>query len=255
VSSSPALAAALADRLRQDENTVVPYLTGGFPSMGGFAEALNALASGSPAIEIGIPFSDPMADGLTIQESSRAALEQGATLGSILGQIESVGPIGADLVVMSYLNPLLAYGLDRLLPRLASAGVAALVVPDLPFEESGPLSQTAAESGIGLVQLVSPVTTPARAALLGAESSGFTYAVTMTGTTGGTVGIGADLVSYLEMVRAASVAPVLAGFGVRSKEQVAALAPYCDGVIVGSALVEVLAAGRDVVSFVEGLAP
>jgi tryptophan synthase alpha chain len=255
VSSSPTRAGALADRLRQDGTTVVPYLTGGFPSMAGFAGALTALAADSVAIEIGIPFSDPMADGLTIQESSRAALEEGATLGSILAQIESVGSIDADLVVMSYLNPLLAYGPDRLLPRLASAGVAALVVPDLPLEESGHMSGTAAESGIGLVQLVSPVTTPARAAVLGAKSSGFTYAVTMTGTTGGTVGIGDELIAYLEMVRANSAAPVLAGFGVRSREQVGALAPYCDGVIVGSALVEVLAAGEDPVAFVEGLTP
>jgi tryptophan synthase alpha chain len=194
-----------------------------------------------------------MADGATIQESSRVALEAGATLDSILAAVEKLAPLEADLVVMSYLNPLLAYGFERLIPRLAGAGVAALVVPDLPFEESSELGSTAGEHGIGLVNLVSPVTGEARLEALGRASEGFTYAVTMTGTTGGSIGSGEDVTGYLDRVRAASRAPVLAGFGVRTAEQVRALAPHCDGVIVGSALVEVLASGADPVSFLAGL--
>lgn len=243
----------MEERLRDGSGMVVPYLTGGFPTMGRFGEALGALAHDSAAIEVGIPFSDPMADGATIQESSRVALEQGASLDSILAEIESAGPLAAELVIMSYLNPLLAYGYSRLLPRLAAAGVAALVVPDLPLEESDELSSAAAEVGIGLVQLVSPVTDPQRLRNLGKASRGFTYAVTMTGTTGGSVGTGDTVAAYLENVRAESRAPVLAGFGVRTREQVRSLAPHCDGVIVGSALVEVLAAGDDPVRFVEEL--
>lgn len=246
-------AAALERRLRDAGTAIVPYLTGGYPSMRGFQDALEALSAESIAVEIGIPFSDPMADGATIQESSRVALEAGATLDSILGAVEELAPLGADLVVMSYLNPLLAYGLERLVPRLTGAGVAALVVPDLPFEESSELGSTAREHGIGLVQLVSPVTSEARLEALGGTSEGFTYAVTMTGTTGGSIGSGEDVTGYLDRVRAASRAPVLAGFGVRTAEQVRALAPHCDGLIVGSALVEVLASGADPVSFVAGL--
>jgi tryptophan synthase alpha chain len=221
--------------------------------MTGFRDALEALSPGAIALEIGIPFSDPMADGATIQESSRVALEAGASLDSILTAVEKLAPLDADLVIMSYLNPLLAYGLERLVPRLTGAGVAALVVPDLPLEESTELASVTREHGIGLVQLVSPVTSETRLAALGRASEGFTYAVTMTGTTGGSVGSGEDVTGYLDRVRAASRAPVLAGFGVRTVEQVRTLAPHCDGVIVGSALVEVLASGEDPVSFVAGL--
>jgi tryptophan synthase alpha chain len=246
-------AAALERKLAGDETAIVPYLTGGFPTMSVFADALQALSDGSIAVEIGIPFSDPMADGATIQESSRIALEAGATLGSIITAVETVAPLGCELVVMSYLNPLMAYGFERLVPRLAGAGVSALVVPDLPLEESAELGSAAREHGIGMVQLVSPVTSDSRLAVLGRASEGFTYAVTMTGTTGGSVGSGGEVTGYLDRVRAVSRAPVLAGFGVRSAQQVRALAPHCDGVIVGSALVEVLAAGSDPVSFLAGL--
>lgn len=253
MSPGPSRADALEKRLRDAGGTIVPYLTGGFPTMGVFGEALRGLARDSIAVEVGIPFSDPMADGATIQESSRVALAQGATLEAILGEIESSAPLPADLVVMSYLNPLLAYGYQRLIPRLTAVGVAALVVPDLPLEEGGELSSAADEQGIGLVQLVSPVTDRRRLETLGQASRGFTYAVTMTGTTGGTVGTGGDVVSYLETVRSSSRAPVLAGFGVRTRSHVEMLAPHCDGVIVGSALVEVLSNGDDPVRFLKEL--
>lgn len=246
-------AAALEQRLRGDETAIVPYLTGGYPTLPAFQAALATITAGSIAVEIGIPFSDPMADGATIQESSRIALEAGATLDAILGALEEQAPFSSELVVMSYLNPLMAYGFERLVPRLAGAGVAALVVPDLPLEESGELGSVARDHGIGLVQLVSPVTTEGRLADLARTSEGFTYAVTMTGTTGGSVGSGREVTSYLDRVRAVSRAPVLAGFGVRTAEQVRALAPHCDGVIVASALVEVLASGGDLVSFLQGL--
>jgi tryptophan synthase alpha chain len=127
------------------------------------------------------------------------------------------------------------------------------VVPDLPLEESGELGAVSREHGIGLVQLVSPVTSQERLKTLGSASEGFTYAVTMTGTTGGSVGGGEEVGAYLDRVRAVSRPPVLAGFGVRTAEQVVALAPHCDGVIVGSALVEVISAGEDPVAFMAGL--
>jgi tryptophan synthase alpha chain len=243
----------LERRLAEATTAIVPYLTGGFPSLSVFSDALKSIAEIAIAVEIGIPFSDPMADGATIQESSRIALDEGTTLESIIDAIEATPRLEADLVVMSYLNPLLAYGLDDLMPRLGAAGVAALVIPDLPFEESSGVAGAARDSGIGLVQLVSPVTSDERLAKLGAASEGFTYAVTMTGTTGGTAGVGPEVMGYLDRVRFASRPPVLAGFGVRGREQVRALAPHCDGVIVGSALVEVLAAGGDPVAFLQEL--
>jgi len=253
MSASLAGAAVLEQRLGAEGTAVVPYLTGGFPTIEVFQQSLEAISEDSIAVEIGIPFSDPMADGATIQESSRVALERGATLDAIITAIEGLAPLSADLIIMSYLNPLLAYGPETLMPRLGAIGVAALVVPDLPHEESSDLSRFAGESGIGLVHLVSPITGRDRLAILGAASEGFTYAVTMTGTTGGSASVGNEVIEYLNGVRTASRPPVLAGFGVRTADQVRALGAHCDGVIVGSALVEVLAAGGDPVSFIAGL--
>lgn len=251
---TPVRAAALEKRLAEPGISVVPYLTGGYPTMAGFIEILGALAGEAAAIEIGIPFSDPMADGATIQESSRVALQGGATLRGILETVSAAGPLDAELVVMSYLNPLLAQGADRLVDLLGSSGVAAVVVPDLPYEEGDDLAGAVEAAGVGLVQMVTPVTAPDRLAVLGAAARGFTYAVTMTGTTGGTLS-GEGVAPYLAAVRAVSRAPVVAGFGVRRPEQVAELAYHCDGVIVGSALVEVIGAGGDPVVFVRGLQP
>ena len=128
----------LEERLRPG-GAIVPYLTAGYPTLGRFVEALALVAEISEAVEIGIPFSDPMADGATIQDSSRVALDEGATLESIITALEAAGPLTSPLVVMSYLNPLMAFGFDRLLPRLSAVGVTALVVPDLPHEESAEL--------------------------------------------------------------------------------------------------------------------
>jgi tryptophan synthase alpha chain len=248
-------ASILEEQLRGEVPAVVPYLTAGFPTMARFAGALTEVAAVSEAVEIGIPFSDPMADGTTIQESSRVALEGGATLEAVLATLEGLPGLAVPLVVMSYLNPLMAYGYQRLLPRLEAAGVAALVVPDLPLEESGGLRDVARRSGIGLVQLVTPVTDDPRLRLLGSASEGFTYAVTMTGTTGGSALVGSGVGVYLDRVRSVAKTPVLAGFGVRSADQVRSLVSHCDGVIVGSALVEVLGRGDDPVAFLTGLRP
>jgi tryptophan synthase alpha chain len=220
-----------------------------------FAEALVEVAAISEAVEIGIPFSDPMADGATIQESSRIALEGGATLRAVISALEALPPLQVPLVVMSYLNPLMAYGYQELFSRLARAGVAGLVVPDLPLEESEEVKSAAGTAGIGLVQLVTPMTDDDRLRRLGAASEGFTYAVTMTGTTGGSTSVGPEVGGYLDRVRRASPVPVLAGFGVRSADQVRSLVPHCAGVIVGSALVEVVSRGDDPVAFLEGLRP
>jgi tryptophan synthase alpha chain len=252
-----ALSAAirLEQALGGDAPAIVPYLTAGYPTLARFADALREVAAVSEAVEIGIPFSDPMADGATIQESSRVALDRGATLEGLISTLEALAPLPCPLVVMSYLNPLMAFGYETLLPRLAGVGVAGLVVPDLPLDESGELRGVAARSGVGLVQLVTPVTEADRLRRLGEASEGFTYAVTMTGTTGGSAAVGSDVGGYLDRVRAASRAPVVAGFGVRTVDQVRALVPHCDGVIVGSALVEVLGRDDDPVEFLKGLRP
>lgn len=220
---------------------LIPYLTAGYPDLETFANDLDDLTSMSPAVEIGVPFSDPMADGATIQESSRIALAGGTTLRDVVALLtDRPSRDDVPLIMMSYLNPLLAFGVADLMPELAQGGVAALVVPDLPFEESHLLTKHSTPHGIGLVQLVTPLTAPDRLEILCRESKGFVYAVTMAGTTGSTE-IDTESVSvYLDRVSAMSSIPVIAGFGVRTRENVNQLSAHCDGVIVASAIIEAI---------------
>ncbi len=225
---------------------LVGFLTAGFPDREGFGARLVALSEAADIVEVGVPFSDPMADGATIQRASRVALEQGVTLAWILEELIRLrGSLRAPVLLMSYLNPLLAIGLRRL-PRAAlKAGVSGFIVPDLPWEECAELREALNREDIALVQMVTPVTPPARLATLARASQGFVYAVTATGTTGGDVAVPEATLACLDRVRAAAMVPVCAGFGIRSIAQVALLAGHADGVIVGSALVETIEAGRD----------
>ena len=220
---------------------IVAYLTAGFPRKADFLTHLDAIGAVADIIEIGVPFTDPMADGPTIQRSSRVALEQGVSLRWILEQLSTVRvKPKAPLVLMSYLNPLLAFGIDKLALTAARAGLSGCIVPDLPYEECAELRSALAKEGISLIQMVTPVTPDARVELLCAASAGFTYAVTMTGTTGRNAAVPRAALDYFQRVRNSSPVPVCAGFGIRGREQVERLAPHVDGVIIGSALVEVL---------------
>ncbi len=231
---------------------LMPYLTAGYPELQSFAPTVSRLAEVADAIEIGVPFSDPMADGATIQESSRVALENGVSLRWILAELGTLDGVAAPLVLMSYLNPLLAYGLRQVVRDAAQVGVTGFIVPDLPLEESSELRRLAGEQGLAVIQLVTPVTSPERRRRLVKQSAGFIYAVTVTGITGGSVPID-EVRSYLDTVRAVSELPVCAGFGIRTREHLAALEGHADGAIVGSALIDVMAGGGDVVGFLESL--
>ena len=227
------------------EPALVAYLTAGFPRRASFRDELRSLARVADVIEIGVPFTDPMADGVTIQRASLAALAQGVSLGWILAELEALRDIGVPLLLMSYLNPLLAFGMTALAQRAARAGVAGFIVPDLPLDESSELHAALAPAELALVQMVTPVTEPLRLAQLCAGSEGFVYAVTMTGTTGANVAVPEEVLGYLARVRAHAALPVCAGFGIRSRAQVERLRGHVDGVVVGSALVEVLERGED----------
>jgi len=237
----------------QGQPAIVAYITAGFPKRERFLEQLQAVAAAADVVEIGVPFSDPMADGTTIQRSSRAALDQGVSLHWILSEL-SGRPRGATpLLLMSYLNPLLAYGVDRLPKAAAEAGITGFIVPDLPYEESTELRAALEAHGIALVQFVTPVTPLDRMAMLCQASRGFIYGITMTGTTGKNVAVPQQVLDYFASVKRISPVPVCAGFGIRSREQVALMAPYVDGVIVGSALVEVMERGEDPGAFLRSL--
>ena len=233
---------------------LVAFMTAGFPRKEDFAGQLAAIGEAADVIEIGVPFSDPMADGMTIQRSSQVALRQGVSLRWILDTLAALpARPHAPLLLMSYLNPLLAYGLDRLPAAARAAGIAGFIVPDLPFEESDELRAALEGECLALVQMVTPVTPAARLAVLCEAARGFVYAVTMTGTTGKSVSVPEDVLGYMDRVRAVSPVPVCAGFGIRSAGQVRRMTGHVDGVVVGSALVEVLERGDNPAAFLREL--
>jgi tryptophan synthase alpha chain len=255
--STPAQKLADAIRAtRRERVAVVAFITAGFPSREKFAADLTAIASEADVVEIGIPFTDPMADGVTIQRSSLAALSQGVSLAWILETVKSLPKLKAQLVFMGYLNPMLAYGLDKLAADSAAAGIGGFIVPDLPIEESADFEKALAPHGVALIRMVTPVTTQARLEQLARGAQGFMYAVSMTGTTGRSVGAGsvpAETLEYLDRVRKLSPVPVCAGFGIREHAQVAALAPHVDGVVIGSAVIEAMEKGASTVDLLRRL--
>jgi tryptophan synthase alpha chain len=248
------LSAAVSAAKESGRPALVPFITAGYPEPRDFIATLRDVASVGDVVELGIPFSDPMADGMTIQRSSFIALQKGVSLKWIFDQLDSAkGQIDAPLVMMSYLNPLLAFGYDALAERALAAGVCGFIVPDLPFEESDEIRAALESKGLGLIQLVTPATPEARLKTLCEASRGFVYAVTITGITGGDAGLPADLTDYLDKVASFSDIPVCAGFGIRAPEDVAAVGEHAAGAIVGSALVEVLERHEDPKPFLKGL--
>jgi len=250
---SDRISAAIRSASKSGDPALVAFLTAGFPTKAAFKDLLRAVAAGADVVEIGVPFTDPMADGVTIQRSSTVALQQGTSLNWILDELASMPKLDTPLLLMSYLNPLLAYGLDRLPDHAARAGIEGFIVPDLPYEECADVRDAFAARGIALVQLVTPVTPTERIQMLSAASSGFVYAVTMTGTTGKNVALPPEVLEYFARVKRVSPLPVCAGFGIRSREQIEKLAPHVDGVVVASAMIEVQERGGDAAEFLRGL--
>jgi tryptophan synthase alpha chain len=244
---------ALTDAARRGEVGLVPYITAGYPDKARFVETLRAVASVAQVVEVGVPFSDPMADGVTIQRASHAAIASGVSLRWILEQLKRAGELPAPIVLMSYLNPLLAFGFERLAEQAVAAHVGGFIVPDLPLEESGPLRAALDPAGLALINLVTPATPGQRVRALCEASRGFVYAVTVRGVTGGARSLPSEVTDYLDGVKRVSRLPVCAGFGVRTAEQVQHLAGHADGVVVGSALVEQLEAGGSPVDFLKSL--
>ncbi len=254
MSAHERISAAISAAKDSGRPALVPFITAGYPEPEDFIATLKDVASVGDVVELGIPFSDPMADGMTIQRSSFIALQKGVSLKWIFEQLDSAqGEIDAPLVMMSYLNPLLAFGYDALATRALAAGVCGFIVPDLPYEESADIRVALEAQGLGLIQLVTPATPDARLKTLCEASRGFVYAVTITGITGGDAGLPADLTDYLDKVASFSSIPVCAGFGIRATEDVAAVGKHAAGAIVGSALVEVLERGEDPKAFLNSL--
>jgi tryptophan synthase alpha chain len=226
---------------------LVCYILAGFPSeTDALAAAEAALAEGADLLEIGVPFSDPLADGPTIADAGRVALESGGGLRSAIGLVAALRDAGFEqpIMLMTYLNPLLAAGERATLRAVSDAGADGLIVPDLPAGGMPRLERLAAELGLAMTFLVAPNTDDARVAAAVAASTGFLYVVPLLGVTGARESVADGAVGLLVRTRdqAAGRLPVAAGFGISSPDQLARLAPVADGVVIGSALV---AAMRD----------
>jgi tryptophan synthase alpha chain len=223
-------------------SALIPYLTAGFPTLEASESALRSAAEVSDIIEVGVPFSDPLADGPTIQRSTFQALRQGMTLAGTLDLIDRA-QLGVPIVVFSYLNPILRYGLNRFLIEAEQLGVAGLILTDVPAGSDNAVEQAVQRSQLDLVRLIAPTTKPERLGLLAQGAQGFVYLVSRLGVTGASSSLGADLAASVERVRQATPLPVAVGFGISTPEQARAVARMADGVVVGSALVDTL--GRD----------
>ncbi|MBW2618392.1 MAG: tryptophan synthase subunit alpha [Deltaproteobacteria bacterium] len=230
---------AFAQAKAEGSAAFIPFMTAGFPDPETFIEILTALDdSGADLIEVGLPFSDPLADGPTIQAASRRALELGVTPERVFDLIaQAKARIKSPLVLMTYFNPILRRGLADFAARTKESGASGVIVPDLPPEEAGDWLVAAEEAGLETIFMVAPTTTPERLERILAVSRGFVYFVSLTGVTGADFFVSPQLVADLRRLRAQSLVPVAVGFGVSTPGQAQALAPAADGVIVGSALI------------------
>jgi tryptophan synthase alpha chain len=227
---------------------LMPYLMGGYPGLEASQRIGEAcVAAGADMLELGVPFSDPLADGPVIHEAATRALAAGASVEGVLGVAAALAAL-VPVIAMTYVNTLLAPGVERFVGWLEHAGVAGLIVPDLPLEEAEAIARPAAAAGIALVPLVAPTTTAERMAAIGAHARGFTYVVSVTGTTGERDASSETLPALLARARAASSVPVAVGFGISTPEHARAAADAgADGVIVGSRLVREAPNGADAV--------
>ncbi len=215
----------------------MPYMMGGYPDLGASSECVRAAAdAGADLLELGVPFSDPLADGPVIHEAGSRALAAGVTPDAVLGVCEDVAA-ELPVVLMVYANVILSVGIEAYTRRAAAAGAAGLIVPDLSHEESGELREACDAAGIALVGLVAPNTPEPQLARIGARARGFVYAVSLTGTTGERDALAPELSAMVERVRASTSAPVAVGFGISTPEQARAVGEIADGVIVGSRVV------------------
>lgn len=226
---------------------LMPYYTLGYPDRATSLAVVQAIAPHSDLLELGVPFSDPLADGPTIQHSTQAALAAGTTTAGCLDMVRELRDRGVDTpaMLMGYYNPILAYGEERYVRDAAAAGVDGFIVPDLPPEEAGPLEAAANAAGLALIHFLAPTSDPRRIANVTARARGFIYMVSLTGVTGTGSGPTTGLPQFVHDLRARADVPVAVGFGISTPAQAGEVAAFADGVIVGSALIRAVDAADD----------
>ena len=242
------IAARFAALKAAGRGALIPFLEAGDPDAATSLAILRGMpAAGADLIEIGCPFTDPMADGPTIQLAANRALAAGATMARTLGMVRDfrAEDDATPVVLMGYLNPILSYEVERFCADAAAAGVDGLIIVDLPTEEADMVLPQAAAHGIDIIRLVAPTTDPARLPLVLAGSSGFVYYVSITGVTGTRTASSAELAAAIPHIRALTDLPVAIGFGVRSPAQAAAAAVAADAAVVASVLIDTLAGSLD----------
>jgi tryptophan synthase alpha chain len=235
----------LEQRRRQGVVGLLPFLTAGFPDIAATMELVPAMEeAGADVIELGVPFSDPLADGVTIQRASFQALQQGMTLEGCLEICSSLRQKGVrvPLVLFGYYNPILAYGIEAFVQRAAAVGVDGFIVADLPGEESALFDQACEALGLCNVPLLAPTSTEERVARACAGARGFVYCVSVTGVTGARSDLPSEVPQLVSLVRRHTSLPIAVGFGISRREHVESLAAYADAVAVGSAIIDVVAA-------------
>ncbi len=227
---------------RPGHTALIAYVTVGYPSIEATLKVVPLLAaSGCDIIELGIPFSDPLADGVTIQQSSFSALHNGVTPQICLEVARDLrGKIEIPLVFMTYFNPVFRYGLEKFVRECKGSGIDGLIIPDLPPEEGSDLETITQKQGIDLIYLLAPTSTEERLRLVVERSRGFTYLVSVTGITGARDRLPADLEAFVARVRKVSKQPLCVGFGIASPEQAARVGRIADGVIVGSRIIQLM---------------
>jgi len=239
--------APIASRWRAlgTSRALIPYLTAGFPTPAVSRDALRAVAAaGADFIEIGVPFSDPLADGPTVQRTTQTALEQGMTVPRVLDLIRA-GAVHVPVIIMTYLNPVLAYGVERFAKDAHAAGAAGVILTDLPAGADPEVERAVTTNGLDVIRLVAPTTDDGRLKTALRGATGFIYLISRLGVTGARTDAPRDLDAQVQRVRAASASrlPVAVGFGISTPAQAAAAARSAVGVVVGSALMDALATG------------
>jgi tryptophan synthase alpha chain len=240
------LQSVLQGSRRTGRKALVVYVCAGDPDLASTERLVPLLVdAGADVIELGVPFSDPLADGPTIQAASQRALHSGTSLAGVLELVARLRQSRCEvpLVLFGYMNPILRMGLGAFASRAAQSGADGVLVADLPLEEAGPLRQLVEGQGLSLVLLAAPTTPPQRLRAIGAATSGFLYFVSLTGVTGARAELPADLPARLAEARAATPVPLAVGFGVSTPAQAKALCLHADAVVVGSALVDALHSG------------
>jgi tryptophan synthase alpha chain len=233
----------LGDRGRGKGGALIPYVTAGFPTPAISRDVLRAAqAAGADFVEVGIPFSDPLADGPTIQRTTQTALEQGMTAAGALSLIREAA-LAVPVIIMTYLNPVLAYGVERFVADAHAAGAAGLLLTDLPAGADPAVETAVTKSPLALIRLIAPTTDDTRLGAALAGATGFVYLISRLGVTGARDDVPPDLATHVKRIRAVTPLPIAVGFGIGTPAQAAAAARCAEGVVVGSALMDALSRG------------